>query len=93
MIEEKIMETEFIRQLSWLGTAFAAIIWILTIILHVIFAAAVARDGGMLLRRGTGTVLVGPIVWAFAVLLGGVFVAGMYWLIHHSALSRGRIIS
>ena len=87
------MGTEFLRQLTWLSSIFIPIIWILTIAIHVIFAAAVARDGGMLHRQGTGTVLVGPMVWAFAVLLGGVFVAGMYWLIHHSALSRGRVIT
>lgn len=87
------MGTEFIRQLTWLSSTFIPIIWILTIVIHVIFAASVARDGGLLHRRGTGTMLVGPMVWAFAVLLGGVFVAGMYWLIHHSTLSRGRVIS
>ena len=87
------MGTEFLRQLAWLSSIFVPIIWILTIAIHVIFAAAVARDGGMLNRQGAGTVLVGPMVWAFAVLLGGVFVAGMYWLIHHSALSRGRVVS
>jgi hypothetical protein len=87
------METEFLRLLAGFSSIFTPIIWILTIAIHVIFAAAVARHGGMLHRQSTGTVLVGPIVWAFAVLLGGVFVAGMYWLIHHSALSRGRIIS
>jgi hypothetical protein len=87
------MDTEFLRQLAWLSSIFTPIIWILTIVIHVIFAGAVARDGGMLHQRGTGTMLVGPIVWAFAVLLGGVFVAGMYWLIHHSALGPGRVIS
>jgi hypothetical protein len=86
------MDPEFLRQITWLISTFTTIIWMLTIVIHVIFAASVARDGGMLHRQGTGTVLVGPMVWAFAVLLGGVFVAGMYWLIHHSTLSRGRVI-
>jgi len=87
------MEPELLRQLAWLISTFIPIIWVLTIALHVIFAAGVARDGGLLHQRGTGTVLVGPIVWAFAVLLGGVFVAGIYWLIHHSTLSRGKVLS
>lgn len=87
------MGTGFLRQLAWLNSTFIPIIWMLTIAIHLIFAASVARDGGELQRRGTGTVLVSPIVWAFAVLLGGVFVAAVYWLIHHSTLSRGRVIS
>jgi hypothetical protein len=70
ILYEKIMDTEFLRQLAWLSSIFTPIIWILTIVIHVIFAGAVAHDGGMLHQRGTGTMLVGPIVWAFAVLLG-----------------------
>lgn len=87
------METESLRQLAGLSATFIPLIWILMIVINVIFAAAVARDGGMLQRQGTGTVLVSPIVWSFAVLLGGVFVAGMYWLIHHSTLRQSRAIS
>lgn len=87
------MDPELLRLLAWLTSTFTTIVWILTIVLHLIFAASVARDAGILHRRGTGPVLVGPMIWAFAVLLGGVFVAGMYWLIHHSTLNRGRVIS
>jgi hypothetical protein len=57
-------------------------------ILHLIFAGAVARDGGSMNRVGQKTVLVSAPTWAFATLIGGVFIASIYWLLHHSTLTR-----
>ncbi|HSI14498.1 MAG TPA: hypothetical protein VK961_20780 [Chthoniobacter sp.] len=62
-------------------------VWIITAIVHVGFAAAVLADAGMMphkLRREP--ILVGGVIWALATLLGGVFVAVVYWLVHHSTL-------
>ncbi|MEE9451285.1 MAG: hypothetical protein V3V61_00850 [Gammaproteobacteria bacterium] len=55
----------------------------LNVLLHIIFAGAVAKDAGQLTRRGRPTYLVSGIVWAFATLVGGIFIAVAYWLIHH----------
>jgi hypothetical protein len=60
----------------------------LTAVDHIGVAGAVWADAGDLKRRAQGPVLTGPFFWTAATLLGGVFVAGIYWLMHHSTLSR-----
>ena len=59
-----------------------------TAIVHIGFAAAVGSDASQLRREGSGPLIAGPFLWTLATLLGGVFVAAIYWLINHSALSR-----
>jgi hypothetical protein len=64
-----------------------AIGWILTAVVHLCFAAAVFNDAEtLLLHAQRKTVLVGCGLWALATLLGGVFVAAIYWLLHHSSI-------
>lgn len=58
-------------------------------IIHIIFAGAVAKDAGELVKGGQHPMLVSGVVWAFATLVGGVIVAAIYWFIHHSKLTRG----
>ena len=69
------------------GVVWVFALWILTAIVHIGFALAVLNDSQMLwthLRRKT--FFVGRGLWALATLLGGVFVAAIYWSIHHSTL-------
>jgi hypothetical protein len=69
--------------------AMASLLFVaLTFIVHVAFANAVNRDAHNLEKTGIHTALVGPTMWTVATLVGGVFVACAYWLIHHSSLSR-----
>lgn len=60
----------------------------INLILHLLFAGAVARDAGNLNRLGLRPALVSAPSWAFATLLGGVITAAIYWFIHHSTLTR-----
>jgi hypothetical protein len=61
---------------------------LLSAFINIIFAGAVAKDAGQLVKVGIRPVLVNGIIWAFATLIGGVFVAALYWFIHHSTLTR-----
>jgi hypothetical protein len=68
----------------------AAIVYFIAVaIVHIGFSAAVSADAGRLRREGSGPLIAGPFLWTLATLLGGVFVAGVYWLVNHSALRRG----
>ncbi len=56
---------------------------IITAILHILFAGAVAKDAGQLNKSGLKTHLVSGATWAFAVLVGGPLIAVGYWFMHH----------
>ena len=64
------------------------IILIINALIHVIFAGAVARDAGSLTQQNRSTHLVSPMTWAAATLIGGVFVAVLYWFMHHINLTQ-----
>ena len=77
--------------LSYLASSIQNIhfaIIILTALLHLIFAGAVAKDAGRLTKEKVPTCLVSGITWSFATLIGGVFTAAIYWFMHHSTFAR-----
>jgi len=71
---------------------FWVVFGILTAVINISFAIGIYADADDLLKHtGKRTFLAAKEVWALAALLGGVFVAGIYWVIHHSALNPNRI--
>ncbi|MGC1182698.1 hypothetical protein [Legionella sp.] len=82
------MINELVKQFATQIQTFFYIIMLINGILHLVFAGAVARDGGNMNRIGQKTILVSASTWAFATLIGGVLTATIYWLLHHSSLTR-----
>ena len=66
-----------------IGMIWIASFWFLTAIVHLTFASAVFKDA----QRNRNRQFVLPGVWYLATLLGGVFVAAVYWVMHHSSLN------
>ena len=60
---------------------------VITFIVHIAFAIAVFRDATNL-SADRKPIFVGRIIWLLATLIGGVFVAAIYWLMHHSRLNQ-----
>ena len=85
------MLNELAQQFATQIQTFFYLIMLINGILHVIFAGAVAHDAGNLNRLGQKPVLVSAPTWAFATLIGGVFTATIYWILHHSTLTRPAI--
>ncbi|MBA6262143.1 hypothetical protein [Colwellia sp. Bg11-12] len=58
-------------------------------LIHLLFGVAVYFDARSQDKYPpTGSIFVKPIIWGIATLVGGVFVAAVYWLMHHSTLRK-----
>lgn len=78
-------------------TAALGVIWVILGVIfflamaavHILFALGVLVDAGALrVDEGRRTQFVPGAIWALATLLGGVFVATAYWVIHRSSLAK-----
>ena len=85
------MLSELAQQYNNQIQTFYCLLLLVSAIIHVIFAGAVARDAGHLYQLGQRPALVSAGTWAFATLIGGVITAAIYWFIHHSTLTRPSI--
>ncbi len=56
---------------------------LLVVVIHVAFAIGVHLMSSERSRRGLRSEIVPGMIWSLATLLGGVFVAGVYWFVHH----------
>jgi uncharacterized membrane protein len=72
--------TEYLNFL-YLSTLIPVVTWIAVATVHIAFTVAIYSDAS---RRNT--FLVRGWVWTLATLLGGLFVVGIYWVIHHSSI-------
>ncbi len=79
---------DFINTLNLSMMQFHVIFMLLIVVLHILIATAVARDIGSLAKRQILPQLLPGLGWVLAVLLTGVWGLLIYWLMHHSSLSR-----
>ena len=68
------------------------VIILLIAMVHVVFAFGVYSDALRLRRSIHNTILVSPRMWLFATVIGGVLVAAIYWILHHSTLNPSKSI-
>jgi hypothetical protein len=57
-----------------------------TILVHLMVAAALMTDSVATQRRGTSLFFFGPMGWTFIGLMTGLLGLAAYWLMHHSSL-------
>jgi len=60
------------------------VIWL---IIHICFAVGVGRDAMRRQQRRHEILFVDRACWTLAALLGGPFMAGLYWVMHQSTLA------
>ena len=79
---------ELINSMNMSMMQFHVILVMLMIVLHIVIAAAIAKDISVLAKRQILPQLLPGIAWALLGLLTGIWGLLVYWLMHHSSLSR-----
>ncbi len=79
---------DFMNTINITVFQFHSILLILLVILHILIATGIARDIGSLAKRQIPPLMLSPSIWVLAGLLTGIWGLLVYWLIHHSSLSR-----
>lgn len=79
---------DYLNQFSGTINNISMVIFFINVLLHLIFAAGIAKDIGNMAKRGAHPQFVPGFAWVLATLLGGVFVAVAYWIMHYSSLAR-----
>lgn len=64
------------------------IIMLLIVVVHMLCALAVSKDLGNFSKRNITPQLMPGFSWIIAVLITGIWGLFIYWVMHHSSLSR-----
>ncbi|WP_119343410.1 hypothetical protein [Facilibium subflavum] len=64
------------------------LISVLSVIVHIVCALGVSKDLGNFHKRNIAPQLMPNFAWVLTVLVTGVWGFLIYWLMHHSSLSR-----
>lgn len=82
------MMNDLLAQFGTLSQSLSLLFILLTGVLHILYAAGIAKDLGNMSKRHLQPLFLPAIGWVLAALLGGIFTVLAYWLIHHSSLVR-----
>jgi hypothetical protein len=75
-------------QLGSINQSLSLLFVLLTGLLHILYAAGIAKDLGNMAKRHMYPLFLPSLGWVLAGLLGGIFTVLIYWLMHHSNLSK-----
>jgi membrane associated rhomboid family serine protease len=79
---------DFFVQLASINQSLSLLFLLLTGLLHILYAAGIAKDLGNMAKKHNHPLFLPSIGWVLAGLLGGIFTVLVYWLIHHSNLTK-----
>ncbi|MCX7123786.1 MAG: hypothetical protein NTV32_09050 [Gammaproteobacteria bacterium] len=79
---------ELINTMNLSMMQFHILLVMLMIVLHIVIATAIAKDISLLAKRQIFPQLLPGLAWVLVGLLTGVWGLVVYWLMHHSSLSR-----
>lgn len=82
------MITTLFAQFGQTIAAIQLLMLLLTALVHIIIASGIAKDVGLLNKRGASPLFIPGFAWVLAALIGGILTLGLYWLLHHSSLAR-----
>jgi hypothetical protein len=80
--------TELFSQFGSFSQTLSLLFLLLTGVLHILYAAGIAKDIGEMTKRHFHPLFLPSIGWVLAALIGGIFTVLVYWLMHHSSLAR-----
>ncbi len=79
---------DFLSQFASINETLSILFILLTGLLHILYAGGIAKDIGNLAKKSIQPLFLPGIGWVLATLLGGIFTVLVYWLMHHSSLSK-----
>ncbi len=80
--------SDYINAINMTVMQFHSIMIILLVLLHLFIAAGIAHDIGAMHKRQIPPILLSGSIWVLTGLLTGIWGLLIYWLVHHSSLSR-----
>lgn len=80
----------FNDSITALYTHIGLLFYVLIVIVHLVSALAVSKDLGHFAKHNITPQMMPNFAWILSVLVMGIWGLFIYWIMHHSSLSRGK---